>query len=159
MVYLDTSALAKWYLDEPRSEEFVRWVQDEDEVWISTLTEVDMRCLLARRRRAGEISAEYEEQAFAAFRADVDHVYLFLEPIEDRLLYAALGLIERLSDHPLRTLDAIHLSVARDLDVEGLATADGVMAGAARTLGLEVVWFGEPRGPGSDDEVREAEGA
>lgn len=151
MVYLDTSALAKWYLDEPRSEELSQWIQEEDEVWISSLTMVEMRCLLARRRRAGEISGEHEELAFATFREDVDHVYLFLEPIEDRIVHAALGLIERLSDHPLRTLDAIHLSVARNLQIERVATADGVMAGAARALGLEVDWFGElsERSPGS----------
>lgn len=149
MVYLDTSALAKWYLDEPRSEDFSRWIQEEDEVWISSLTMVEMRCLLARRRRAGEISADNEQLAFATFREDVDRVYLFLEPIEDRTVHAALGLIERLPDHPLRTLDAIHMSVARNLQVERLATADGVMAEAARALGLEVDWFGEPREPAS----------
>lgn len=150
MVYLDTSALAKWYLDEPRSEDFSRWIQEEDEVWISSLTMVEMRCLLARRRRAAEISAEKEELAFATFREDVDRVYLFLEPIEDRVVHAALTLIERLADHPLRTLDAIHLSVARNLQVERLATADGVMAGAARSLGLGVDWFGEAREPTTD---------
>lgn len=159
MVYVDTSALAKWYLDEPRSEDFSRWIQDEDEVWISSLTMVEMRCLLARRRRAGEISSQNEEVAFATFREDVDHVYLFLEPIEDRIVGAALGLIERLADLPLRTLDSIHLSVARNLQVEGLATADGVMAGAAHALGLEVVWFGEPPGPASGSATPGARGS
>lgn len=144
MVYLDTSALAKWYLNEPRSEDFARWVQDEDEIWISTLTSVEMRSLLARRRRAGELSPDVEELAFATFREDVDHVFLFLQPIEDRTVQAALHLVERLSEHPLRSLDAIHLSVARELQVERLATADGVMARAAKALDLDVVWFGEP---------------
>lgn len=147
MVYLDTSALAKWYLNEPRSEDFARWIQEEDEVWISTLTMVEMRCLLARRRRSGELGAGFEERAFATFREDVDRVYLFLQPVEDGTVHAALGLIDRLAEHPLRTLDAIHLSIARDLQAEGLATADGVMSEAAEALDLEVVWFG--RKPGS----------
>ena len=115
-VYLDTSALAKWYLDEPGSEAFARWIQDEeDEVWISSLTLVEMRCLLARRRRAQELTPEHEALAFSTFREDVDRAFLFVQPIEDRFLAAALHLIERLADHSLRTLDALHLSVAREL--------------------------------------------
>ena len=144
MVYLDTSALAKWYLQEPRSEDFARWIQDEDEVWISTLTMVEMRCLLARRRRSGEITAGVEEGAFATFREDVDRGYLLLQPVENGTVHAALALIERLAECPLRTLDAIHLSIARGLQAERLATADGVMSEASEALGLEVVWFGPP---------------
>ena len=64
MVYLDTSALAKWYLNEPRSEDFAAWIQNQDDTHISTLTLVEMRCLLARRRRAGELSMALEQQAF-----------------------------------------------------------------------------------------------
>ncbi len=29
MVYLDTSALAKWYLNEARSDDFASWIQHE----------------------------------------------------------------------------------------------------------------------------------
>jgi hypothetical protein len=144
VVYLDTSALAKWYLNEPRSEDFARWIQDEDEAWISALTMVEMRCLLARRRRSGEITATVEEAAFARFPEDVDRADLLLQPLEDRTLGAALALIGRLAPCPLRTLDAIHLSIALGIETERLATADGVMAEAAAALGLEAVWFGPP---------------
>ena len=37
MVYLDTSALAKWYLNEPRSEDFAAWMQEQDDTHIRTL--------------------------------------------------------------------------------------------------------------------------
>ena len=37
-VYLDTSALAKWYLNEPGSEELVAWLVDQEVAWVSTLT-------------------------------------------------------------------------------------------------------------------------
>jgi uncharacterized protein len=146
-VYLDTSALAKWYLDEPGSEAFAEWIQSEDEeIWISSLTVVEMRCLLARRRRYREITAEQEELAFSSFREDVDRAFLFLQPVEDRFVTAALHLIDRLSDLPLRTLDALHLSIARDLPAERLATADVVMAEAGRALKLEIEQFGRQAG-------------
>jgi uncharacterized protein len=142
-VYLDTSALAKWYLDEPGSEAFAEWIQSEDEeIWISSLTVVEMRCLLARRRRNHEITAEQEELAFSTFQENVDRAFLFLQPVEDRFLKSARHLIDLLPDVPLRTLDALHLSIARDLPAERLATADAVMAEVAQGIKMEVCWFG-----------------
>jgi hypothetical protein len=49
--YLDTSALAKWYLSEPFSEAFEEFIQEQETAAISRLTVVEFRCLLARRRR------------------------------------------------------------------------------------------------------------
>jgi uncharacterized protein with PIN domain len=54
-VYLDTSALAKWYLDEPGSEVFAEYLQGVDVAIISRLTHTEMRSLLSRRRRMGEL--------------------------------------------------------------------------------------------------------
>ena len=53
----------------------------------------------------------------------------------------ATNLIARYPEHPLRTLDALHLTLAADLAVSTLATADGVMADAAVSMGLQVVRF------------------
>ncbi len=47
----------------------------------------------------------------------------------------------RLSRHGLRTLDALHLAIARDLGAPLIATADRIMAKAAADLGLEVERF------------------
>jgi hypothetical protein len=97
---VDTSALAKWYLNERGSD------------------------------------------AFATFEEDVANGHLFVHPVDDEALRAALALISRLDDLPLRTLDAIHLALARQLAASRLATADAQMADAASALGLEVVRFG-----------------
>lgn len=145
MVYVDTSALAKWYLNERGSDGFADWIVEQPEPWISTLTVVEMRCLLGRRRRAGEIGSETEERAFSAFEEDVANGHLFLHPVDDEALRAALALIGRLPDLPLRTLDALHLALARQLAAPRLATADEKMADAASALGFEVVRFGDRR--------------
>jgi hypothetical protein len=42
---------------------------------------------------------------------------------------------------PLRTLDAVHLTIVKGLELECVATADRIMANAARALGLDVVRF------------------
>lgn len=141
MVYLDTSALAKWYLNEPRSEDFTAWIQDQDDTHISTLTLVEMRCLLARRRRAGEVSLSLEQQAVITLQDDVAQGFLTLHSVDDRQVYGAIVLMARLNEHPLRTLDAIHLSIACDLGAKRLASADRVMLEAAEALGIEVVRF------------------
>lgn len=140
-VYLDTSALAKWYLNEPGSEAFVAYLQQIDVAVISSLTRVEMRSLLARRRRMDDIDAALEVRLFAAFLADIAAGDLSQHPVDDNHFEFALQLISRYPEHPLRSLDALHLGIARHLRIPAFATADAVMAAAARTMGFDVAAF------------------
>ncbi|MFO7640208.1 MAG: type II toxin-antitoxin system VapC family toxin [Candidatus Competibacteraceae bacterium] len=142
--YLDTSALAKWYLNEPGSEDFVRDIQGLDVAVISSLTQTEMRSLLARRRRMGELTHELESVVYASFLDDITQGSLHLYSVEDTRFAEAVNLISRYPEHPLRTLDALHLAVARHWEVETLATADAVMAEAAVSMGFAVRRFQEP---------------
>ncbi len=139
--YLDTSALAKWYLNEPRSEDFEAYITRQPSAAISRLTVVELRCLLARRRRSGDIGRAHEARVVHAFEADVRRGALHVHPVEDQHLLGALDLLGRLQKHPLRTLDAIHLAIVLNLGIRDLDTADRVMADAAKTLGLAVIRF------------------
>ena len=67
-IYFDTSALAKWYLNEPRSEEVEEYIQAHGPVGISDLTVVEMRSLLSRRRREKSIDLSLEMRIFAVFQ-------------------------------------------------------------------------------------------
>ena len=107
--YIDTSALANWYLPEPGSETFSEWMQSQEDTCISSLTTTEFRGLLARRRH---------------------------------ILNASL-MIASLPSVPLRTLDALHLTIANDIPVEIIATAEKVMGEAAQLLEFDVVIFGE----------------
>lgn len=139
--YIDTSALAKWYLQEPASEAFERFVNRPMARAISHLVVVELRCLLARRRRSGELTAAYEAQAYAMFLGHVTAGIFAVEPLADRHLGDALGLIDGLPGVALRTLDALHLAAARAAGCDLIATADRVMSEAARGLGLELEFF------------------
>lgn len=141
LVYLDTSAVAKWYLNESRSDEFATWIQDQDDTHISSLTLLELRCLLARRQRRKEISAALEKRIFAAVQADVQAGYLIDHTVEDSHVTQAIQLLDRVAPTALRTLDAIHLQIAIDVGSTALATADKTMAKAARQLGLDVFDF------------------
>lgn len=138
LVYLDTSALAKWYLNEPGSESFSEWIRTQPDTHISTLSGLELRCLLARRARAGELSAGLVRQVFATFLEDVEHGHLIRHDMQDDHFAAATRLLDRLTPVALRTLDVLHLSVAESMGAECLATADRIMAQAGRALGLAV---------------------
>jgi predicted nucleic acid-binding protein len=139
--YLDTSALAKWYLNEVGSEAFVDFLQGLGSAVISSLTVTEMHSLLGRRRRMGDLSVELESLLFAALLGDIDRGWLLRTAVSDARFAEATYLIARYPEHPLRTLDALHLTVAADLAVSIVATADGVMADAALSMGLQVVRF------------------
>jgi len=141
LIYLDTSALAKWYLNEPGSEAFVRWIQQQNDVHISSLTSTEMRCLLSRRKRRGDISSELEHQVFAAFLDDIERGHLSLHPLAGQHTSAAIKLINQLPQHALRTLDAMHLAIARSIGAEAIATSDHVMISAAESLHLKIIQF------------------
>ncbi len=138
--YLDTSALAKWYLNEAGSEAFVTFLQGLDSAVISSLTQTEMRSLLSRRRRMGDLSAELESLLFAAFLDDIDRGCLQRYPFDDAR-FAVSNLIARYPEQPLRTLDALHLTLAAQAGIPMLATADAVMAETASLIGFAVERF------------------
>jgi predicted nucleic acid-binding protein len=140
--YIDTSALAKRYLDEAGSDDFDAFLSRWSRVLISRLAVVELRCLLQRRRRAGEIDAAYERVALAEFADDIRSGFFQVEPLADRHAVVAHDLFDQLPRHSLRTLDALHLAVTQSAGAALLATADRGMARAAAALGIGVVTFG-----------------
>ena len=139
--YLDTSALAKWYLNEQGSETFVCFLQGLDVAVISSLTVLEMRSLLSRRRRMGDVSVDLEHQLFAAFLEDIDRGWLQRYPLDDARYSEATTLIARHPEQPLRSLDALHLTVAAHAGIPMLATADAVMAAAGLSMGFQIAQF------------------
>lgn len=140
-VYLDTSVLAKWYLNEAGTQEVTRYIQSVERAVISSLTITEMRCLLARRKRMGDFSGAIEHQIYATFLSDIDQGFLFVERFSDQYFTFASHLIDSIPAIPLRTLDALHLSVIQHQNIPMLATADDVMLKAAKKLNIAVKRF------------------
>jgi predicted nucleic acid-binding protein len=141
IIYFDTSALAKWYLNEPRSDEVEKYIQEHGPVDISELTLVEMRSLLARHRREGNLDLKKEIAVFASFEEDVRQKFLICHPLPDDIAAGAVNVISMLADVPIRTLDALHLAIAKEIQVDVLATADRVMVAAAKKMGFSVAEF------------------
>ena len=117
------------------------WIQKQEDTHISSLTITEFRCLLARRRRNREFSTDVEQWVFAAFEMDIHDGHLINHPLNDYHASGAVHLINTLPTVALRTLDAMHLSIARDIGAQVIATADKVMVEAAKLLGIQVVRF------------------
>jgi uncharacterized protein len=141
VIYFDTSALAKWYINEPRSDDVEKYIQQHGPVAISDLTVVEMRCLLARRRREKSITPQIEMEIFATFQEDIRQGFLICHPFPADLAEGTLNLLVLLSGIPIRTLDALHLMIAKEIVAEELVTADRIMADAAKALGIKVRKF------------------
>jgi predicted nucleic acid-binding protein len=139
--YVDTSALAKWYLNEARSEDVAEYLVEQSSLVISRLTVVEFQCLLARRRRAKELVPRMEQKVLSTFEQQIRDGFISVYPLDDRHAVDAAQLLTTLHNHPLRTLDALHLAIARSLELQILVTADRVLATAAAAVGLQTVRF------------------
>ena len=140
-LYLDTSALVKWYVAETDSDVFNDFIRGRAGAHISRLTVVELRCALSRRRRNREISATVERGAFRLFESHVRDGLLDVLTMHDAHFVGALQILEDLRQIPLRTLDALHLAVARANRVKAIATADRIMISAAKALKFETHAF------------------
>jgi len=144
IIYFDTSALAKWYLKEARSDDVEKYIQGHGPVDISDLTVVEMRTLLARRRRERNIDPKTEIKIYATFEEDIRQKFLICHPLPVGLAAGAVNLLSVLSDLQLRTLDALHLTIAKEIQTEVVATADRMMAIGAEAMGFSVLRFDNP---------------
>ena len=140
--YIDTSALAKWYLPEAGSDKLAAWMQQQKDTCISSLTITEFRCLLARRQRMQLLSGEQAQELYAIFQQDCRDGHLLHFPVTDQNIINAELMIESLPTLALRTLDALHLSIAHDNSAKTLASADRIMAQAAQLIDIKVEWFG-----------------
>jgi uncharacterized protein len=136
ILYLDSSSLAKLYVDEPGSLDVVTLVGQADVVATSALAYAEVRSALTRRRRertmtAGQLRAARE-------MLDSDWATFLVLPCDKALARDAGDLAEK---HSLRGADAVHLaaferllSSADDEDVE-FSCSDDRLNRAARRLG------------------------
>ena len=143
MIYLDTSALLKRYIPEANSQMFDAYFVDHAPCSISRLSLVEIRCALARKRRNKKITPLQEKAAMNQIRTDIQDGLLITYPVGDTHFAEALHLIDSLAKVPLRSLDAIHLAIARSLDAHEIATADVVLRQAAQSLKMNVAYFGQ----------------
>lgn len=108
-IYLDTSALLKLFLDEPRAEEAWEAVKGASYLLASRLVLTEARISLARYEQTSRLTPEEYRAALESLDAFWDTDIESFEISEDVLEEAE----RQASITTLRTLDAIHLATAK----------------------------------------------
>jgi predicted nucleic acid-binding protein len=154
ILYLDTSALVKIYVDEPGRTAVMRELGSAVAVATVRIAYAEARAAFARKRREGGLDAKGLRQAVE--RLDEDWATYSIVDVIEPLVRRAGGLAER---HGLRGYDAVHLAAAVEIERAGGEVAFGCfderLRKAARRVKLrvprmaaEVGRVGRWRGPG-----------
>ena len=128
MIFLDTSALAKRYMEEPGSDT-VRDLMAGDGSWsASMLARAEMSIVLCRA--VGHATS-------AVYRRLLDDWDRFtVVPMDAQCLADAVSIG---CEHRVRTSDAIHLAAALRVPAATFLSFDARQIVAARAIGLEVI--------------------
>lgn len=124
LAYVDATALVKLVVEEPESQELLRWYVEAERIVTSRIGVVETLRAAARRPH------------------DPQHRDRVVEDLDIIELDASIGRSAGAMRPPiLRTLDAIHLATALQLvpQLDAFVTYDDRLAEAARALGLPVV--------------------
>lgn len=135
-LYLDTSALAKIYVQEPDSDALDAALTGRRDLLISELALTELTSALARRVREGLIDATAGRRIYQQLLRDVRAGEYRLLDLTSATHREAERLLLTLGRHtPLRAADSLHLAAAALADARALVTYDRQMHAAALALG------------------------
>jgi uncharacterized protein len=138
MVYIDTSALVPLFVREPGSEAVLGWIESSAETLaISDWSLVEFASALSLKARMGHAEEAFAKRAVARMQAFAAASCLVATPRTEEFRRAAQLCAEASAN--LRAGDALHLSIAEALKVEGLLCLDAAMCEQARALDINVI--------------------
>jgi predicted nucleic acid-binding protein len=132
-VFLDSSALAKRYIEEKGSDRVEAILSSASGLAVSVLCVPEIVSALCRRRRERKLSTEEYRNAKASVLSDLDDATLI--GITEEVVAQAVALLERF---PLRSADALHVACAAEWSTDLFVSADDRQCRAARAHGLKV---------------------
>jgi uncharacterized protein len=140
MIFCDTSALAKYYVDEVGSLALRSRLRSEDAVMASELARVELMSVFHRRMREREWTREqFQAAANQLSRHDATQYWTWL-PVSDLIIGAANQLYLSLSESVfLRASDCLHLVTALHHGFEEVCTFDRHQQEAVQALSLAVI--------------------
>jgi uncharacterized protein len=143
--YIDTSVLAAYYCPEPISALAERTLRGLSSPTISELTFVEFASAISRKVREKSLAREAGARILTQFESHLEEGYYLVLPVRT-LDYRMARLWLAQLHGTLRTLDALHLAVAKAAGASTI-TADRRLAAEAQTIGLPVklLTHGQPR--------------
>jgi len=138
---MDSSALAKRYIEEEGSNELADLLSRTSSLGLSVTCAPEIVSALNRRRREGALFADEYLQAREQLFADVeDAMVLDLTPA---VVLVSIDLLER---NVLRAMDALHVACAIEWEADLFVSSDRRQIAAAEHAGLAVVFVGRSSG-------------
>ena len=135
--YLDSSALFKWYLEEPGSDCVVDAVSSAEIVAVSQLTLVEVTSAATRLVRGGDIDEALYRDLLESIDQDFQSRFQMIDLTRSRLRRAA----DLVQEHALRAADAVQLACALTAGLSDLVfmSADRELNAAARKSKLSII--------------------
>jgi len=137
MFYIDTSVVAAYYCPEPLSEKAEDFFTSHMQPAISSLTEVELFSAIARKISEGSLDRSDASRITAKFLSHVDGSFYTLLPVLPNHYRLARDWIGQFHV-PLKTLDALHLSLTSSAG-RTIVTSDRQIAIAAERLAVDVL--------------------
>jgi len=132
-VFLDSSALAKRYVEEKGSERVQAILSCASTLAVSVICIPEIVSALYRRRRERKLSTEEYQNAKASLLSDIDDATII--GITQEVIAQAVALLEQFS---LRGADALHVACASEWSTDLFVSADNRQCAAARAHGLRI---------------------
>lgn len=139
-LFVDTSALVKFYYPESDSEEIEATLLSAESIYVCDLAIVEFASALMRKVRMREISEQDKSLIWESFNADLESSGVEVVDLSgEDFIRAADLILQHARHHSLRTLDALQAAAALNLDgVAYFLTADQSLVKVAPELGLEL---------------------
>lgn len=133
-IFLETSALAKRYVQEPGSEELDNlFVSVVTEVFVSTLAFAEFAAAIGRKLRNKEILEESAANAMRELEKDWHGLYTKI-PLTETLAASAASMAIQ---YPLKGADAVHLASAVAFGADLFVVSDKQLITAAEKIGIK----------------------
>jgi predicted nucleic acid-binding protein len=131
-LFFDSSAFAKRYILEAGSEEIEKFCSQADTLIMSSICVPEIISALCRLQRQSVLTESQYKLAKQAFLKDVEDVSIC--NITPSVINRAIHILET---SKVRTLDALHIACALELEAEAFISSDLQQLSAAKTAGLK----------------------
>jgi predicted nucleic acid-binding protein len=138
MIYIDTSSLLKLIVTDHHSAAVEAVIANEENVIVSTLTELEAYVQVRARSRSGKAQARKMKRSLVDLEEILDALPFSTRQLSGAIFPNAIKQHENSGVH-CRSLDRLHLAAMAELGIRRLMTHDTRQADAARELGYEVI--------------------
>ena len=138
-VFVDTSALVKFYYPEIGSEKVELQILNADKVYLCQLTPTEFASALMKKVREKTLDRDRQETIWSAFLDDLGSLQVELVPLTHRHSEKATQMI-RAHGHKegIRTLDSLQLVAALEVKEAKFLSSDKSLVALAAKIGLSV---------------------